>query len=239
MTRRHSARSSRPSRPPRADGEARKQARRAELVDAAVRVIRRDGPGVPMDAIAAEAGVTKPILYRHFGDRRGLVDAVAEQFASDLMTGLAKSLATPTESPRSILVATVDGYLAFVERDRELYRFLVHQAALEDAGTAARLGGFIREVSQRVAVVLHEQLKAVGADTGGAEPIAYGIVGMVHAAGDWWIEARSMSRARLVDYLATLLWSGLETMASGDEIDGATGAGPAATRKAATRKGSA
>ena len=66
----------------------------------------------------------------------------------------------------------------------------------------------MRRVGQQVAVVVGEQLRAAGQDSGGAEPIAHGIVGMVHNAGDWWLDNRSMPRARLVEYLADLLWSG-------------------------------
>lgn len=45
-----------------------------ELLDAADQVIRRDGPSVSMEVIAAD---TKPILYRHFGDKGGLYTALA------------------------------------------------------------------------------------------------------------------------------------------------------------------
>ena len=58
----------------------RKAARREELLEAAVRVIRQDGAGASMRAVAAEAGCTKPILYRHFGDKSGLYQAVADRY---------------------------------------------------------------------------------------------------------------------------------------------------------------
>jgi hypothetical protein len=32
---------------------------------------------------------------------------------------------------------------------------------------------------------------------------------MVHLAGDWWLERRTMTRARLVDDITSLLWHGL------------------------------
>ena len=41
--------------------------RRETFVDAAISVVRRDGRGASMEAVAREAGVTKPILYRVFG----------------------------------------------------------------------------------------------------------------------------------------------------------------------------
>lgn len=65
-----------------------------------------------------------------------------------------------------------------------------------------------------MAVVLGERLRQLGADSGAAEPWAHGIVGMVHLAADWWVERRTMPRARLVEYLVALLWEGLESVAT-------------------------
>jgi AcrR family transcriptional regulator len=161
-----------------------------------------------MDDIAAEAGITKPILYRYFGDRSGLTAGVAGRFAGELMTRLRAALATPAP-PRDIVAATIDAYLTFVEADPELYRFLIQGAAVADPGSHATLSSFVRHVGQEVAVVLGEQLRAAGRDSGAAEPWAYGIVGMVHQAGDWWVQRRTMPRARLVEYLTSLLWSGV------------------------------
>src|SRR6266508_4509657 len=49
-----------------------RMARRLELLEAAIEVIRREGPTASMDEIAAQAGITKPIVYRYFGDRAGV-----------------------------------------------------------------------------------------------------------------------------------------------------------------------
>jgi AcrR family transcriptional regulator len=190
------------------DKEARRALRREELLDAATDAIRRDGPGISMEAMAAAAGVTKPILYRHFGDRDGLVLALAGRFSTNLMEQLQRSLSAAAE-PRDLLASTIDTFVAFIEADPELYRFLVHRAVREETGAADELHGFIRQVSQQVTVVLGEQLRLAGHDSGGAEPIAHGIVGMVHAAGDWWVDRRTMPRARLVEYLTTVLWDGM------------------------------
>jgi AcrR family transcriptional regulator len=186
------------------DRDARRLARREELLDAAVEVIRRDGPAVSMEVIAAEAGVTKPIVYRHFGDRSGLVAALAKRFSDDLMGTLQSSLVRDAE-PRDLLVGTIDAYLAFVEREPNLYRFVVQHVD----GGAEEVTGFVRRVAQEVAVVLGERLRQVGYDSGAAEPWAYSLVGMVHLAGDWWVERGAMPRARLVEYLTTLVWDGM------------------------------
>ena len=184
------------SRRPRGD-------RRPELLDAATEAIRRHGPGASMTQIAAQAGVTKPILYRHFRDRDGMVHALAEQFSGDLLRELQASLQSSGE-PRELLVRTVDTYIAFIEREPEVYRFLVRHVSSD-----GDLLGFMRQVGAQVAVVIGEQLRNAGQDSGGAEPIAHGVVGLVHSAGDWWLDHRTMPRERLVEYLTDVLWQGM------------------------------
>src|SRR3954468_19413164 len=98
------------------DRTVRRAARRSELLEAAVRAIRRTGPSVSMDVIAAEAGVTKPIVYRHFGDRVGLASALAEQFGAALVAELDEVLSRDLP-PEELLRATIEAYVAFVERD--------------------------------------------------------------------------------------------------------------------------
>ena len=60
----------------------------SELLDAAVGAVREIGPGATMEQLAAAGGVTKPILYRHFGDRDGLIAAIAERFSTALLTSV-------------------------------------------------------------------------------------------------------------------------------------------------------
>ncbi|MDX6232177.1 MAG: hypothetical protein QOH68_1158 [Nocardioidaceae bacterium] len=183
------------------DRHARREARRAELLDAAIAAIRTVGPGVTMEQLAASGGVTKPILYRHFVDRDGLITAVADVFAQEVLNEVQTSLIADAD-PQQLLVSTVNAYLSFIEREPNLYRFLMQR-------TAVPINGLIEQISRQVASVIGEQLRAFGLDSGPAEPWAYGIVGMVHQAGDWWLDHQTMPRTRLVEYLASLLWDGL------------------------------
>jgi AcrR family transcriptional regulator len=51
--------------------------RRRELIDAAIAVIRRDGAqALTLDAVAAEAGVSKGGVLYHFGSKRALIDGL-------------------------------------------------------------------------------------------------------------------------------------------------------------------
>ncbi len=195
-----------------ATGAARDR-RRAELLDAADAVVRRRGPAASMDEIAAEASITKPILYRHFGDKGGLYRALAERYVEALMQELRSALAADPD-PYRRLRATVDTYLAFIEREAEAYDFLVRRAAAERPETRRTLAGFVRQVADEVAAVMRGDLPRFGVDPGRAETWAFGIVGMVHLAGDRWMERRDQPRAELVDALCTLIWGGLSSLAS-------------------------
>lgn len=79
-----------------------------------------------MAAIAAEAGISKPILYRHFGDKSGLYRALAERYVDPLMERVREKLREPAEL-RSRVRATVGTYLQMISENLNLYRFLMHR----------------------------------------------------------------------------------------------------------------
>jgi AcrR family transcriptional regulator len=196
--------------------QARRAERRARLLDVADGVIRRDGPSTSINRIAAEAGIAKPVLYRHFGDKGGLYQALAERYVRELMATLREALKSHTE-PRERLATTIDTYLRFVEENPEAYRFLMHRAAAEQPEAQATVADFIRQLAGEIAVVLGDVLRDAGLDSGGAVPWAHGLVGMVELAGDWWLRERGMSRTRLTAYLTDLVWKGFRGI-SVDEL---------------------
>lgn len=197
---------SRSSRQGRPRGQRRdRDERRVELLDAAERAIRRVGPRASMDEIAAEAGITKPILYSHFGDKAGLTQALAVRVASELNRTVSDAL-TRSGEPRAVVASTIGAFCTFIEAEPELYRFLVQSAKQDADSTGPRL---MSDIGGQIAVSLGGALRRAGADSGAAEPWAYAIVGMTFGGAGWWLQRRSMSKEDLVDYLTQLLWSGL------------------------------
>jgi AcrR family transcriptional regulator len=187
--------------------------RRRELLEAADRVVLRDGPGASMNAIAAEAGITKPILYRHFGDKGGLYAALAQRHTDALLDSLRAALDAPA-ARRERVEATLDTYLAAIEARPQVYRFLMHPA---EGGPQAE-GGFdvgrhsaplLRRLGEEMAKVIEARLDLGPDGQRLARVWGHGIVGMMHAAGDWWLGERPCSRAELVRSLADLLWGRL------------------------------
>lgn len=184
-----------------------REARRQELLDAADRAIRRDGPEVTMEAIAAEAGITKPVLYRHFGDRDGLLAAVARRHADRLTRELRDALAAE-EHPRHRLRTTVDTYLRFLERDPELHRFVTRVAPAGSGSTGTALDDALSVVRDAVIGSVTRELAGARLDPAPARTWGTGIVGMVQLVGARWLEERDVDRDELVARLTDLVWHG-------------------------------
>ena len=160
-----------------------------------------------MNEIALEAATAKPVLYRYFGDKGGLYQAVAQRYVQKVMTAVRDAL-EEQRPPRARLTAAINAYLELVESEREMYRFLMHRAVNERAEAHATVADFIRQLGAELASVLAEDLHHAGLDAHPAEPWGRGIVGMVQVAGDWWLDDRTMTRERMVEHLVTLLWKG-------------------------------
>jgi AcrR family transcriptional regulator len=178
--------------------------RRESYLDAAIAVSSHEGPTASMEAIASASGVSKPILYRHFGDREGLVAALADRLIVGLVARLDEVLGGDG-TPRALLHDAIDAYVGTIEDDPSLYRFLTHRIPARGAA----LTSLVDRVAAVIARTLAEGLREAGLDTAPARPWSYGIVGMVHLAGDDWVARPASPRVELVDDLTNLLWSGL------------------------------
>jgi AcrR family transcriptional regulator len=181
--------------------------RRQSLLAAADRVVQRDGPDASMNVIAAEAGITKPILYRHFGDKGGLYSALAARHIDDLLVRLRAALLT-RGGLEARTRATVDAYLASIEERPQVYRFLVRRAAVEEPGVRGEVEGFVRRFGDELANGIRHEPALGHVDPMRALVWAHGIAGMVQAVGDWWLDHPDVPRRTVVDELTALLLAG-------------------------------
>ena len=184
------------------------------MVEAAVEAIREHGPGVSVAQIAAAAGITKPVLYRHFTDRADLQRAVGERAADMLMERIHPVLAVEAE-PVEHVAAVIDAFLGGIEDEPQLYRFVVANPA-EPAPGAEIVEDVQGRIAALLATLIGERLRAEGRDSGGAEAWARGLIGMVQSAGEWWLDRRTMSRESLTGYLSALIWGGIAGVAGLD-----------------------
>lgn len=195
-----------------------REQRRSELTAAAIEAIRELGPEVGMDAIAAHAGVSKPVLYRYFADKSELWLAVGQEAAGMVLDAIVPAVANVREE-RAVIAAAIDAYLAHIEADTNLYRFVVHQPDVTRHRDV--VADVVDTVASGLARILGDRLRARGLDSGAATPWAYGVVGYVQSAGDWWLRRQQpISREALGEYLTTFLWGGVAGIRHAADIPG-------------------
>jgi AcrR family transcriptional regulator len=182
--------------------DAHRQARRAELVQAAIRAVEEHGASVGMDQIAAVAGTSKAVFYRHFADKADLYRAVGQLMANTLADQLAAAIAGQTE-PRAMVRAGIDAFLAVLDRNPQVYRFVVSNPVLQRSG-ADPVADYNGQIAGRLAELIAE---LPGPEPALRRPWANAIVGLVKAAGDWWLDhPGELSRTELAESLTRLLW---------------------------------
>ena len=157
-----------------------------------------------MNVIAAEAGITKPILYRHFGDKGGLYRALASRYTEELLGRLRAALVT-RGGLAARTRATIDAYLSAVGEQPQVYRFLMERAAVEEPDVRGEVEGFVRRFGDELAAGIRVE-SGLHADEARALVWAHGIAGMVQAAGDWWLDHPEMPREQMVEELTALLF---------------------------------
>ncbi len=177
---------------------------RDDILKAAEIVIRRDGAGVSLDAVAKQAGVTKPIVYDRVGGRAELADALAQRLADRMVAAAGNSISGPNASGG--LASLIENNLNTVAENRELFLYVT--GGLTEQTATSRL-----YLTQRSALPLAEALTksriSQGLDPSVAIPWAYGIVGMLQTVSLWWISQEQESAAQVASQIAELLAPGL------------------------------
>lgn len=199
-----------------ATGDARRDrwrkhrvARRAEFVEAALRALDEHGPDLAMDDVAAAAGVTKPVLYRHFADKADLYLALGRQGTELLFSRLAPAINAELAPVPRIRMA-LDAFFGVIEEYPNLYRLLARRSFSGKPVDADIVAEDKELIATALTALLGDYMRMFGLDSGAAEPWAYGLVGMVQNTGEWWLERRSMSRDSVVEYLTQIIWAAID-----------------------------
>jgi AcrR family transcriptional regulator len=179
--------------------------RRALILDAAGRLFGAHGyDATPLEQIAAAAGVTKPILYRHFASKQDLYLALLDRHRDDLPTFTAGLTLEGDAAAR--LRAVLDGWFAYVEAHAYSWRMLFRDHGGGPEVQAAR--GLVHE---RARDVLGELIGAVAGDRIPArehEPLAEMLSMGMASLVLWWIDDPAAERDAIVDAM-TRAWAGV------------------------------
>jgi AcrR family transcriptional regulator len=203
------------------DGDGRRtrwdehrEARRAELVAAAVSAIDTHGPGASIAEIAASADVSKPVLYRYFGDKDDLYRAVGQWGAEQVLERLVPVLvASDTATLRERVYAGCDAYLEFLDEHPQVFLLLVEHHSSDDP-----LADGKAQIATTFAKLMGDTLRRLGVDSAGAEPWAHGLIGMGLSVGEWRLRRDIMSREATSTYLASFIWHAFSGFAADNGV---------------------
>jgi len=103
--------------------------RREQLLDVTKELVGEHGfHGVTMEAVARRAGITRPIVYGHFHDLRGLLQALLDRETERALAQLSEILGDDliaAESRTEALLAATRGYLEAVRADPVTWRLIL------------------------------------------------------------------------------------------------------------------
>jgi len=159
-----------------------------------------------VEEIAARAGVSKPVVYEHFGGKEGLYAVVVDREIERLL-GTITSALTSSQSSHEILEAAALALLDYIEGSTDGFRILVRDSPPgQSTGSFASL---ISDVASQVEHIMVAQFKNRRLDPKAAPMYAQMLVGMVALTGQWWLENSKVKKQEVAAHLVNLAWNGL------------------------------
>ena len=194
---------------PKRDGRLRMtgKERREQLLDIGrSRFAEKGFDATTVEEIAASAGVSKPVVYEHFGGKEGLYAVVVDREMSALLDSITGAL-TSSGQPRELLERAAFSLLDYIESSTDGFRILVRDSPV--AQSTGSFASLLSDAASQVEHIMASQLKSRGFNPELAPMYAQMLVGMVALTGQWWLDARRPPKAVVAAHLVNLAWNGL------------------------------
>jgi AcrR family transcriptional regulator len=208
-----SVRSTTPS-PPGPQQRLPASQRRVLLVEAALEVFAEHGfGGASLDQIARRAGVTKPLLYRHFASKSEIYVRLLESEKEALLDAVAAAV-EPVGEPEPRLRAGIEAFFDHVEQRPFARRLLFRDPEADDAAAAAHDEAH-RAMTRALAALLASNPRLLASDPQRAltlELFAQVLKTALNAAAAWWLAHPETGRETIVERTMQLLGPGLREL---------------------------
>lgn len=183
--------------------------RRVALLDVAEKLfVERGFSSVTIEDIAREAGITRPIVYRHFTSLDGVYLACVERARDDYAGELVQAIADAQDAhPKEQLRLGSDLFFRILERDPGRWKLLF--------GGGASLSG---EYAEQLSALRLGTIEAIGAallqatteaPPGRMEITAHAVSGVGERLGFWWLDHPDVPREELVEHFVEIAWGGV------------------------------
>ncbi|MBD0860492.1 TetR/AcrR family transcriptional regulator [Gordonia sp. zg691] len=181
--------------------------REQQMLDAAVKVFSQKGfREASMDAIAAEAEISKPMLYLYYGSKEELFSACIARESGLFIDAMSVGF-DPSLTQREQAVTVIREFLRFVHEHRQSWRVL-YRVAIGTAG----FSGIVADSRQRVTEMVTALIKAgttVEVGDLDSELTAVAIVGAAEAVADRITEG-DVDLEKATNLLVGITWRGLK-----------------------------
>jgi AcrR family transcriptional regulator len=185
------------------------QERREQLVGVARALFAAKGyEATTIEEVAERAGVSKPVVYQHFGGKEGLYAVVVDREVRHLTSSIRRSF--DAGRPRLVAELAADAFLTYIEEHEEGFRVLVRDAPI--GMTDGSFASVIADVAARAEELLIGEFAHRGFDQETAPMYARMLVGAVALVGEWWLDHRTMPREDVAAHVVNLLWNGLRAL---------------------------
>ncbi len=176
---------------------------------------------VTMDDIAAEVGVTKPLLYNYFGNKERLYVACMER-AGDALLATIEETVRPSSNPGDLLNDGLRAFFAFLDADRDAWAVLFDETLPQSGVVADRVADYRGRVLDLVAESLLAQLpprrrKAASTEV---EALSTALMGAAEALARWWLRTEAVSAQEAAELLISTIEPGLRARSSKSKSKG-------------------
>ena len=161
---------------------------------------------VSVEELAQRAGVTKPIVYEHFGGKEGIYAVILDREVSHLLERVASAL--QAQGARARVEAAAEAFLSYIEERPDGFRVLLRDTSrVEGANTSWTT--VLGDVADRVDRLLADELDERGFDRELAPLYSRGVIGLIAHIGQWWLETGKPERREVAAHISNLVFNGL------------------------------
>ncbi|NUT90573.1 MAG: TetR/AcrR family transcriptional regulator, partial [Saccharothrix sp.] len=161
-----------------------------------------------IEEIAHRAGVSKPVVYEHFGGKEGIYAVVVDREMQYLMDHIVNALSGG--HPRELLEQAACALLDYIEGSTDGFRILVRDSPV--ASSTGTFSSLLNDIASQVESILGLHFSRQGYDRKLAALYSQALVGMVALTGQWWLEVRKPKKDEVAAHLVNLAWKGLSHM---------------------------
>ena len=165
---------------------------------------------VTMEEIAAEVGVTKPLLYNYFGNKERLYIACMEQAGDSLIKTVGAAIAE-TGSPGDALGAGVRAFFGFLDSDRAAWAVLFDETLPVSGEVADRVASYRGQIVELVSQSLLAQVPAGRRDAARVEieALSAALLGAAEELARWWLRTEAISAGEAAELLISTVEPGI------------------------------